>query len=156
MAKPIVGVPSTAQAHDLVKEEASAQENLEAILAALQDAGVLRFVRALLEQRQPIAQKVITKLDTDPTKTGLKNAVTLLMGLGALPDGFGVTMMEAVQAGLSDADAASHQHDADKMSVWALMGMLKNPNVARSIHYLMGFLNGLGKALGDLPSEREP
>lgn len=149
MAKSIIKIPPTAQAGDLVHGEATAQENLDAIVEALQDAGVLRFVRALLEQRQPILDQVMQKLDTEPTKSGLKNAITLAMGLGALPEGFGTTLTEAVRQGLHRAEEASHADDADKMSLWALMGLLKDPDVARSIHYGMGFLQGLGRVLGD-------
>lgn len=147
MAKPIAVVPPTATAGEDAINGAAAHDNLDAILDGLEAAGVLRFVRALLEQRQPIAVKVMHKMDTEPTKTGLKNAVTLAMGLGALPDGFGITLMQALADGARRAGEASHGPDTDKMSVWALMGMLKDPDVARAIHYLMGFLQGLGKAL---------
>lgn len=152
MAKPITAIPPAATAGDTVHQAASAQDNLEAILESLEAAGVLRFVRALLEQRRPIAAQVMHKMDSEPTKTGLKNMVTLAMGLGELPDGFGTTLMQALADGARQASRASRGPDADKMSVWALMGMLKDPDVARAMHYLMGFLQGLGKALGDSAS----
>ncbi|NMP24209.1 DUF1641 domain-containing protein [Sulfobacillus harzensis] len=148
MAKPIREVPLRAMAGNAVSRRDTAEENLEAILDALQEAGVLRFVRALLEQRQPIAEQVMAKMDTDPTKRGIKNAITLAMGLGSLPEDFGPRVMQALQHGMKRAESASHAPDADKMSIWQLMGMLKDPDVARAIHYLMGFLEGLGKALG--------
>ncbi|MCL5116766.1 MAG: DUF1641 domain-containing protein [Firmicutes bacterium] len=147
MANPIQHAPPGTQAGDSVHAVASADENLAAILESLQDAGALRFIRAFLEQRQPLAEKLMEKMDTEPTKRGLKNAVTLMMGLGALPDGIGVALMSALTQGFERAGEASQLPDADKMSVWQLMGMLKNPDVARAVHYLMGFLEGLGKAL---------
>ncbi|MDA8205380.1 MAG: DUF1641 domain-containing protein [Thermaerobacter sp.] len=148
MAKPIIEMPESATAGNAVRSGDAAEENLEAIVEVLQEAGVLRFVRALLEQRKPIAEKVMNKMDTDPTKRGLKNGLTLALGLGALPDGFGMTMITAIKQGLNRAQEASHAPSADKMSIWQLMGMLKDPDVARAIHYIVGFLEGLGKALG--------
>jgi uncharacterized protein YjgD (DUF1641 family) len=147
MANPITMIPPTATAGPDVDQTPSTTENLTAILDALEAAGVLRFVRAVLEQREPIAAQVMHKLDTEPTKTGLKNVLTLAMGLGELPDGFGTTLMHALAVGASRAGEASQEPDADKMSIWALMGMLKDPDVARAMHYVMGFLQGLGKAL---------
>lgn len=131
----------------MVHHHDTGEENLQVIVDALQEAGVLRFVRVLLEERQPIAEKVIKKMDSEPTKRGIKNAVTLMMGLGALPDDFAPLMVDVLQQGIQRAQSASHDPEAEKMSIWQLMGMLKDPDVARAIHYLMGFLPGLGKAL---------
>ncbi len=154
MAKPIVDLPPSATARELVPPD-SASKNVEAIIEELEQAGVWRFLRALLEQRKPISEMVMEKLDTEPTKRGLNNAVTLAMALGALPEGFGLSLMGALQSGFHEAQSQSQGPDADKMSIWQLMGMLKDPDVARAIHYLMGFLKGLGTQLGD-PSQGNP
>lgn len=148
MAKPIVDVPPSATAQEPMQQPTDS-DNLQVIIDELEQAGVWRFLRALLEQRKPIAAMVMDKMDTEPTKRGLKNAVTLTMALGALPDGFGLTLMRAVQSGLHQAESASQSSDAEKMSIWQLMGMLKDPDVARAVHYLMGFLKGLGAHLDD-------
>lgn len=151
MGSPISRVPDTATADGLTTPTASAGEDWAAIVQALEQAGILRLVRALLEQRQPVAEQLIMKLDTEPTKQGIKNALTLAMGWGRISEETVKVLVEAVAQGLRQAQKASHSPAADKMSIWALVGLLKNPDIARALHYLMGFLEGIGRALNDAP-----
>lgn len=151
MAKPITDVPFSATAEEANRRD-SAAAHIEAILDQLEQAGAWRILRALLEQRQPIAEMVVRKINTQPTKRGLKNAITLAMGIGELPDGFGADAINALQSGLAQARAAS---ESTKISFWQLRNMLKDPDVARAIHYLMGFLKGIGSVLDDL-NEQHP
>lgn len=146
MAKPVTEVPEGAQAASL-PPGAPLGDDAAAILAALSDAGVLAFLRALVEQREVLSEQLLTKLNTEPTRQGVKNLVTLSMGLGALPQEAMPPLLAAVGQGLHEAQNAVQAEGADKTSLWTLLGLLKDPDIARSIHYLAGFLKGMGQAL---------
>lgn len=153
MAEPIRAVPATAQAGEAVHVQETAEQSWHAILDELDQAGVLRFVRALVEQRQPLSQQLVQKLDTEPTKSGLKNALEFMMAMGRLPDGAAGTLTEALISGLTRAGEAAAGPEADKMSVWTAMARLKEPDVARAVNYVFGFLEGLGRHLNQNPEQ---
>lgn len=146
MAKPVKDAPQAAQSSSLPPQPPFG-DDAEAIWAALGEAGVLALLRAFLDQRQPLSEIVVQKLNTAPTKRAVKNLVTLSMGLGALPEEAGTALISALNLGLQHASQAAAAEDAGKMSIWAVLRLLKDPDIARAIHYLAGFLKGMGKAL---------
>lgn len=154
MARPTSKLAPQVLAGTLVDPKRSGTDDLDAIVSSLEEAGVLSFLRALLEERTLLMEQLVTKLDSEPTKRGLKNGVTLLMALGALPEGVANSLAATLNAGLRSAEKAESSPEAEKMSIWILMGMLKNPDVARAIHYLMGFLEGMGQHLGEWEKAR--
>jgi uncharacterized protein YjgD (DUF1641 family) len=146
MAEPIDTIPETAVAGRRPAERHT-DENLTAILDALEEAGVLTFLRALMEQRAPIARRLITRLDTPPTKRGVKNLLTGVMALGALPEDSGARIGAAVVRGLETGRQAAEAPRADRLSLWTLVRLMRDPEIARAVHYLAGFLKGIGIAL---------
>lgn len=125
----------------------SLEEDWKAILESLDEAGMLSFLRAIVEQRQPMTDKLIKKMDSAPTKNGVKTFIRMMMALGDFdPEGIDATA-KALAQGFAVAQQAAAEPEADKMSVWSLMGQLKNPDVARGMHFVMGLLEGFGQAL---------
>lgn len=147
MAKPIDARPQSST-EAFLGDGTRLEDDLEAIVQALDEAGVLSFLRALLEQRQPLADRLMEKINSEPTRRGLKTLVTLTMGLGALPENSGSRLIAALEEALAQGEVALKSEDADKMSIWALIGLLKDPDIARGVRYLAGLLKGLGAFLG--------
>jgi uncharacterized protein YjgD (DUF1641 family) len=139
MAKPISAQPEARPTGEL-----DGRDDIEVILRLLAESGTLAVVRALLEQRQPLADQVVDTLNSAPTRRGLKALATLAMGLGTLPDGSAERAVVAAHQALAAGDAALHDGKGDAMSVWTLIRLLKDPDVARGLRYVVGLLRGLG------------
>ena len=146
MAKPIDVAPDSAMS-GAIPRGVSADEDLAAILTALAESGALSFLRALLEQREALADRLLEQMNSEPTRRGLRILVTFAMGLGSLPEDSGTRVTDAISSALAQADAALKAADGEKMSIWVLLGFLKDPDIARAIHYLAGFIKGLGAYL---------
>ncbi|OLZ08122.1 DUF1641 domain-containing protein [Sulfobacillus thermosulfidooxidans] len=155
MAQPITNIvrkhPSLDEQWDELKAQLiNDKETAEALLRfarAAQDAGVLPFLTGLLEQKNSVLHILMEELNQDSVKKAINNGEQIAALLGNIPQNAFHNAIEALGQGLTHMGSLPATDTHEGMSIFQLLGSLKNPDIARGLRALLGFLEGFGQAL---------
>ncbi len=111
-------------------------------------AGVLDFMRGMLEQKNGILKILLNQVNQSGPKNAINNLEGILSVIGALPPDIMSRAARAIDrivktAQRSDSDKASEK----PLGPLRLMRALKDPDVSRTLYLLFAFLQEMGKEL---------
>ncbi|GGE09122.1 hypothetical protein GCM10011571_08070 [Marinithermofilum abyssi] len=165
MAKPIRDIhrveptPEQVQAQaiqDLIKAIADNREtilDLLEIVRQLQEMGVLAIIKGLLENRHDVGLIAIQQLNQPKMHHLLKNAVTLVQGLGEIEP----VRVQKMFHGLSRGLEASEQvmSNGKTPSLWEMAKYARDPAIRLSMATMLAILRGMGESFRDESNREE-
>ncbi len=128
----------------LADNHESVMEGLR-LLQLLQDRNILPLLNGALKERDEILNVLVPVLTKKENTEVIKNllemiSVIRMLNVEGLKEG-----MSFVNAGLEEAKAGVEKDETT--SVFDLLKSLKDPNVNKSVTFMMNFLKGMGKTL---------
>ncbi|AUW94839.1 MAG: DUF1641 domain-containing protein [Sulfobacillus thermotolerans] len=142
MAQPTINVITT-KAPD---NHAPVSYDLERFVHALKTAGVLDFVTGLLEQRDSVLHLVINEINQPGVKMAVNNMEQLAAFIGTIPQETWHVVLMAAANGIKSMNDPKASTQNEGMGIFQLLGALKNPETARAVRVILGFLEGFGRA----------
>jgi uncharacterized protein YjgD (DUF1641 family) len=113
------------------------------IIGELHDSGILEAVESMLKAKAKIAEVALGQVTRKEVTNMINNAMGAAGVLTEIDPEQTKKLLASVASGLEEAKESSQK----KVSVFALMKALKDPDVNRAIGFGMSFLKGLGKGL---------
>ncbi len=143
MAKPIAFTPPPADAPDATTE---AREELDALLIALHERGVLRLLNGLLAAGPAVSTIALDGLNSPAGQRAVRNGVVL----GEAATKIDPQALETVLTGAASGIAAAGERlTQEPPSAISLAKALRDPEVRRGMNVLLGFLKALGQEQAD-------
>lgn len=139
MAKPIAFTPR-AQSLEPAPADA-AHEELDALLVALHERGILRLLNGLLAAGPEVSAKALDGLNTPAGERAIRNAVALGTAATRVDPNRMQQLLDGVARGVDAAGARLVEEPPGSIS---LLKELRDPDVRRGMHALLGFLKAFG------------
>ncbi|MFJ8260961.1 DUF1641 domain-containing protein [Rummeliibacillus sp. NPDC094406] len=129
----------------LLSENEEAVNQVFTIMAELNDIGALEAATKLIEAKEEIAHIALGQMTRKP----VTNIINNLMGVaGVLTEMNPETTTKLVESLNTGLDVANKAVESDeKVSVFKLVKLLKDPDINRALNFGIHFLKGLGKGL---------
>ncbi|GLC87023.1 DUF1641 domain-containing protein [Lysinibacillus piscis] len=157
MAKPITTIKKETFTEEQLKEQKL--ENLKQLLAEnedtvnqlftimteLHDIGALEAANKLLEAKEEVAHIALGQMTRKPVTNIINNLMGVAGALTELNPETTAKLIDSVNTGLVEANKAVDT--AEKISIFRLAKLLKDPDVNRAMNFGIHFLKGLGKGL---------
>lgn len=140
MAKPIAFTPPVREPVDTTKADARAE--LDTLLIALHERGILRLLNGLLSAGPEVSAIALDSLNSPRGQRAVRNAVVI--GEAATqpdPDAL-AALLEGVTRGITVAGERLGQEPPGTVS---LMRAMNDPEVRRGMNVMLGFLKALGQ-----------
>ncbi len=139
MAKPITYTPLPPAAPDVT---ADAHDELDRLLVALRERGLLRLLNGLIGAGPEVSAIAVNGLNAPAGQRALRNAAVLGQTATKLdPDDLEI-MVKGVVRGVG---AASDRLGEAPPSTISLAKALRDPDVRRGMNVMLGFLKALGQ-----------
>lgn len=139
MAKPITFTPPPPDAPDAT---ADARDELDHLLVALHERGVLRLLNGLLAAGPEVTTVALDGLNSPGGQRAIRNA----MVLGETATKIDPMHLESLATGIvRGIDAAEHRLAQEPPSTISLAKALRDPDVRRGMNAILGFLKALGQ-----------
>ncbi|GEM_PF-3031141 len=139
MAKPITFTPPPPDAPDTT---ADARDELDHLLVALHERGVLRLLNGLLAAGPEVSTIAINGLNSAAGQRAVRNAVVLGEVATKLDPNHLETLLNGVVHGIA---AAVDRLDEEPPSTISLAKALRDPDLRRGMNVMLGFLKALGQ-----------
>lgn len=137
-----------AQLLDQILEHKDAVEKGLDLLESVHKSGLLDFLQGIVEARNEIGEILVKLLDTPENLHGVKNLTTLLMMFGQFEPAELDEWIRGLERGMKAARQEMMRPDSNKpYGVLGLLGLLKDPAVARGLRGLSAFLRGLDQTV---------
>jgi uncharacterized protein YjgD (DUF1641 family) len=144
MAKPIAFTPRAPEPAPAPAD--AAREELDTLLIALHERGILRLVNGLLAAGPEVSARMLDGLSTPAGERVIRNAVALGTAAARIDPNRMQQMLDGVARGM---DAAGERLGAEPPGSVSLLRELRDPDVRRGMHALIGFLKAFGVAHDD-------
>ncbi len=139
MAKPIAFTPPPPDAPPAITDP---RDELDRLLVALHERGVLRFLNGLLAAGPEASTIAVNGLNSATGQRVVRNMVVLgEMATKLDPDDL-ETLLNGVARGIA---AASARVGTEPPGTISLAKALRDPDVRRGVNFLLGFLKALGQ-----------
>lgn len=139
MAKPIAFTPPPPEAPDATAE---ARDELDRLLVALHEGGVLRLLTGLLAAGTEVSTIALNGLNSPAGQRAVRNAVVLGEAATHLDPEQLETLVQGVVRGIAVAGERMAQEPPGTVS---LAKALRDPEVRRGMNVMLGFLKVLGE-----------
>ncbi len=139
MAKPLAYVPTPPPAPT---PEEAARAELDTLLAALHERGVLRLLNGLLAASPEVAAVVMGQLDSPAGDRVVRNAVVLGTAATRIDPNRLNTVVTALARGI---DAAADELAAPPPGTVSVLKALNDPTVRRGFGALLALVRALGE-----------
>ncbi|HEY7909100.1 MAG TPA: DUF1641 domain-containing protein [Thermomicrobiales bacterium] len=139
MAKPIVYNPPPPDAPDATED---ARDELDHLLVALHERGVLRLLNGLLAAGPSVSAIALDGLNSPSGQRAVRNAVVLGEAATRIDPADLETLVQGVARGIETAGERLAQEPPSTIS---LAKALRDPDVRRGMNAMLGFLKALGQ-----------
>jgi uncharacterized protein YjgD (DUF1641 family) len=139
MAKPITYRPPTPDAPDATED---AHEELDRLLVALHERGVLRLLNGLLAAGSSVSAVALDGLNSPGGQRAVRNATVLGEAATRIDPANLETLVRGVARGIETAGDRLSQEPPSTIS---LAKALRDPDVRRGMNAMLGFLKALGQ-----------
>lgn len=130
---------------DLLTDNDQALQQIFSIVSDLNDIGALDAVNKMLAAKEEIAHIALGQISREPV-TNIINQLLAVAGLlSAMDPEMTKKLMGGLNTGLEDANNAIASDE--KVTIFSLMKVIKDPDVNRALNFGIHFLKGLGKGL---------
>ena len=130
---------------DLLTDNDQALQQIFSIVSDLNDIGALDAVNKMLAAKEDIAHIALGQISRKPV-TNIINQLLAVAGLlSAMDPEMTKKLMGGLNTGLEDANNAIASDE--KVTIFSLMKVIKDPDVNRALNFGIHFLKGLGKGL---------
>lgn len=130
---------------DLLTDNDQALQQIFSIVSDLNDIGALDAVNKMLAAKEEIAHIALGQISRKPV-TNIINQLLAVAGLlSAMDPEMTKKLMGGLNTGLEDANNAIASDE--KVTIFSLMKVIKDPDVNRALNFGIHFLKGLGKGL---------
>lgn len=130
---------------DLLTDNDQALQQIFSIVSDLKDIGALDAVNKMLAAKEEIAHIALGQISREPV-TNIINQLLAVAGLlSAMDPEMTKKLMGGLNTGLEDANNAIASDE--KVTIFSLMKVIKDPDVNRALNFGIHFLKGLGKGL---------
>ena len=157
MAKPITTINKQQLTEEQLKEQKL--ENLKqllseneetvnqvfTIMAELNDIGALEAATKLIEAKEEVAHIALGQLTRKPVTNIINNLMGVAGVLSEMNPETTTKLVESLNTGLDEANKAVESNE--KVSVFKMVKLLKDPDTNRALNFGIHFLKGLGKGL---------
>jgi len=157
MAKPITTINKQQLTEEQLKEQKL--ENLKqllseneetvnqvfTIMAELNDIGALEAATKLIEAKEEVAHIALGQLTRKPVTNIINNLMGVAGVLSEMNPETTTKLVESLNIGLNEANKAVESNE--KISVFKMVKLLKDPDTNRALNFGIHFLKGLGKGL---------
>jgi uncharacterized protein YjgD (DUF1641 family) len=152
MAKPIAFTPRTQEPEPAPADAAHAE--LDTLLTALHERGILRLLNGLLAAGPEVSAKALDGLNTPAGERAIRNTVALGTAATRIDPNRMQQLLDGVARGVDAAGARLVEEPPGSVS---LLKELRDPDVRRGMHAVIGFLKAFGapEPTGD-DAERNP
>jgi uncharacterized protein YjgD (DUF1641 family) len=139
MAKPIVYNPPPPDAPDATED---ARDELDHLLVALHERGVLRLLNGLLAAGPSVSAIALDGLNSPSGQRAVRNAVVLGEAATRIDPADLETLVQGVARGIETAGERLAQEPPSTIS---LAKALRDPDIRRGMNAMLGFLKALGQ-----------
>lgn len=139
--------------------EQATTENAEGIVEALgllqdlEERGLLPIVRALIAQGDDVLKIILAVIQREEYTGGLKNLISVMQFFTSIPPDAMTKLFDGVRGGVEEA---SHAPLDQKVGVYDALKAMRDPDVSRSISFVLTFLKGMGRAIGEASDASSP
>ncbi|WP_203362599.1 DUF1641 domain-containing protein [Bacillus sp. REN10] len=128
----------------LLSENEEALNQIFSIVGELNNVGALEAATKLLQAKEDVAHIVLHQVSREP----VTNLINHFMGVAGVLTAMDPAMTKKLVSSLnSGMDEAKQINNDEKIGVFDLMKVLKDPDVNRAVNFGVHFLKGLGKGL---------
>ncbi|OZI10794.1 hypothetical protein CEW92_15305 [Bacillaceae bacterium SAS-127] len=128
----------------LLSENEEALNQIFSIVGELNKVGALEAATKLLQAKEEVAGIVLHQVSREP----VTNLINHFMGVAGVMTAMDPEMTKKLVSSLnSGIDEAKQIKNDEKVGVFDLMKVLKDPDVNRAVNFGVHFLKGLGKGL---------
>ncbi|UOF91656.1 DUF1641 domain-containing protein [Fodinisporobacter ferrooxydans] len=128
---------------DAMAANAEALQEFVKCISLLHARGILPIVNALLDQGEGVMKILVDQAQQPQYATGIKNSIALLEILGSLDVSTIHTMLQAMTQVAED----TKKEEVHPMTIFRLLGSLKDPDIAAGLSYMLEVVKALGKDL---------
>ncbi|RIJ67073.1 DUF1641 domain-containing protein [Rummeliibacillus sp. POC4] len=130
---------------ELLTENDEALQQIFSIVSDLNDIGVLDAVNKMLAAKEEIAHIALGQISRKPVTNVINQLLAVAGLLSAIDPENTKKLMGSLNTGLDDANNALASDE--KVTIFSLMKVIKDPDVNRALNFGIHFLKGLGKGL---------
>lgn len=117
------------------------------IMSELNDIGALEAASKLIEAKEEVAHIALGQMTRKPITNIINNMMGVAGALTELDPETTTKLIKGLNTGIDEANKAVEADE--KVSVFKLMTLLKDPDVNRAMNFGIHLLKGLGKGLKD-------
>ena len=132
---------------DLLSENEQALQQIISIVSDLNDIGALEAVNKMLQAKEEIAHIALGQISRKPVTNIINQLMSVAGLLSAMDPEMTKKLIGILNTGLDEANAATANEE--KVTLFSLMKVIKDPDVNRALNFGIHFLKGLGKGLKD-------
>ncbi|BFH60860.1 DUF1641 domain-containing protein [Paenibacillus azoreducens] len=136
---------SLEQLKDSVVEHEQAIDKAIDVLNELYGSGILEATEALLKAKAKVAEIALHQANRPEVTNIINNGIAAAGALSAINPEHTAKLLTGIAKGLEEAGKPQEE----KLTIFSLLGALKDPDVNRAIGFGLRFLKGLGKELGE-------
>ncbi len=130
---------------DLLTDNDQALQQIFSIVSDLNDIGALDAVNKMLAAKEEIAHIALGQISRKPVTNVINQLLAVAGLLSAIDPEMTKKLMGGLNTGLEDANNAIASDE--KVTIFSLMKVIKDPDVNRALNFGIHFLKGLGKGL---------
>jgi uncharacterized protein YjgD (DUF1641 family) len=131
----------------LLTDNEEALNKILDIVGELNDIGVLEAVNAMLQAKEKIAKIALNQVTREPITNLINNLMGAAGALTNLDPELTKKLVSSVTLGLDEG--SKHLQSHNKIGIFDLLKVLKDPDINRAIGFGIHFMKGLGKGLKD-------
>ena len=131
----------------LLSENEEMVNQVFTIMAELNDIGALEAASKLIEAKEEVAHIALGQMTRKPVTNIINNMMGVSGALAELDPETTTKLIKGLNTGLDEANKAVESDE--KVSVFKLVTLLKDPDVNRAMNFGIHLLKGLGKGLKD-------
>ncbi|KON90139.1 hypothetical protein AF332_27280 [Sporosarcina globispora] len=129
---------------DVTQNANGIQEAIK-LLQELHESGILEAVNSLIEAKEKIAKIAVGQMLRPPVTNAINNGMAAAGILTELNPEMTKKMMEGLSKGLQKAEEGLQQNQ--KVGLFELIKLTKDPDVNRAMGFGINFLKGLGEGM---------
>jgi uncharacterized protein YjgD (DUF1641 family) len=131
----------------LLTDNEEALNKILDIVGELNDIGVLEAVNAMLQAKEKIAKIALGQVNREPITNMINNLMGAASALTNLDPELTKKLVSSVTLGLDEG--SKHLQANNKIGIFDLLKVLKDPDINRAVGFGIHFMKGLGKGLKD-------
>lgn len=129
----------------LLSDNEETVNQLFTMLSELNDIGALEAANKLIEAKEEVAHIALGQLTRKPVTNIINNLMGLAGALTELDPETTAKLIASLNSGLDEANKVADSQE--KVTLFQLAKLLKDPDINRAMNFGIHFLRGLGKGL---------